>query len=368
MKDNSLLEPQRLTSPTVKVRRLGYLVSIPSIIQDKEIPIEILKRNVLNWAKENRKFFEHYSLELPVTRAKRRLLTGEIKTFGAAGRYIKTCEELGFTVKVRGFRASKIGKAISALSAKENPFRLSVGQIFLVLKSLLEKDYDSLSVLIQILNLTETERIGLFRQKIQAKLYRKIEKATEMNRLYLVDLLRKRVEQMRTWGKPKRYYLENIESPRLEWMLDLRFITHWNQRTNSVDVNKSVGRFFEKDIIDYEWLQDTFPGIFVDFYAGLLKDKAQYWSDLNRERRLDLLNSLLEESMKLFGTGAEIGKISANEFFEYSIASLIQNQSIVAAPISEFEEDLIGHTRTGKLQYRYVQTVSPADRGYIVKL
>lgn len=368
LKYDLILKPQRLTSPTVKVRRLGYLVSIPSIIQDRETPIEILKRNVLNWARENRRFFEHYSLGLPVARAKRRLLTGEIKTLGAARRYIKTCEELGFTVKVRGFRTSKTGKAISALSAKENPFSLSVGQIFLALKSLLEKDYDSLSVLIKILNLSETERIRLFREEVQAKLYRKIEKATEMNKLYLVDLLRKRAEQMRTWRKPKRYYLENIEAPRIEWMLDLKFITYWNQRTNSVDINRNIERFFENDIIDYEWLQDSFPSIFVGFYAGSLKDKVQYWSDLDREKRLDLLNGLLEESMKLFGTGAEIGKISANEFFEYSMASLIQNQSIVAAPISEFEEDLIGHTKTGRLQYRYVQTVSPADRGYIVKL
>ena len=368
MKDDLILEPQRLTSPTVKVRRLGYLVSIPSMIQDREVPIEILKRNVLNWAKQNRTFFEHYSLELPVARAKRRLLTGEIKTLGAAGRYIKTCEELGFIVKVRGFRTSKKGKAISALSAKKNPFRLSIGQIFLVLKSLLEKDYDSLSVLVKILGVSERDRIDLFRQKVQTRLYRKIEKATEMNRLYLVDLLRKRAEQMRTWKKPKRYYLENIEAPRIEWMLDLKFIKHWNQRINSFDIKENVQRFFEKEIIDYEWLEDGFPSVFVDFYAGLLKEKVKYWNNLNREERLDLLNKLLEESMKLFRTEAEIGKISANEFFEYSLASLIQNQSIVATPISEFEEDLIDYTKIGRLRYRYVKTVSPADRGYIVKL
>lgn len=363
-----MLKPQRLTSPTVKVRRLGYLVSIPLITRDREVPVEMLKRKLLDWAKENHTFFAHYSMDLPVASAKKRLPTGEIKTPGASGRYIRTCEELGFIVKVRGFRTSKKGKTISSLAADRNPFQLSAGQIFLVLKSLLEKDYDSLSVLMKILGTANKERIDLFRQKIQDKLSRKIEKAIEMNKLYLVDLLKKRIEQIRNWGKPERYYFENIEAPRIEWMLDLKFITYWNQRKNSFDIEKNVERFFEKEIIDYEWLQNEFPSIFVDFYAGLLREKVKYWNDLNQEEKLDLLNSLLEKSMELFRTGTEIGKISASEFFEYSTASLIQYQSIVAIPASEFEQTLIDFIKTGRLHYRYVQTISPADRGYIVRL
>jgi len=368
LKEDFMLEPQRLTSPTVKVRRLGYLVSIPSIVLDREMPFEILKRNVLDWSKKNRTFFEHYSLELPVARVKRRLLTGEIRTLGAAGRYIKTCEELGFIVRVRGFRASKTGKTISALSVGGNPFQLSVGQIFLILKSLFGKDYDALSALISILSATEIERVNLFRQEVHAKLQRKIEKATELNKLYVVDSLKKRIEQMHNWRKPKRYYLENIEAPRIEWMIDLRFIKHWNQRKNSFNIEENVSKFFEKEIIDYEWLENVFPRIFADFYAKMLKDKIKYWSELSQSEKLSVLRSLLEKSMKLFEAGAEIGKISANEFFEYSSASLIQEQAILVTPISEFEDDLINYTKTGKLNYRYVRTISPADRGYIVKL
>jgi hypothetical protein len=368
LKNDLILEPQRITSTTVKVRRLGYLVSIPSIIQDREIQFEILKRNVFNWAKENHRFFEHYSLELPVARAKRRLLTGEIKTVGAAGRYINTCEELGFITKVRGFRTSKTGKAISGLSRKGNPFHLSLGQIFLTLRSLLEKDYDSLSALVKILGAAESDRIELFRNEVQDRLYRKTQKAQEMNKLYVVDLLRSRIEQIRNWRKPKRYYLENIEAPRIEWMLDLKFIKHWDQRLNSFDTEDHLYDFFKSDIIGDRWLQDEFPIIFADFYEKMLKDRARQWSDLDPEDRLGLLNRLLEEGMVLFKTGAEIGKISASEFFEYSAASLIENQSILVTPISEFEKDLIDYTRTAKLQYRYVQTVSPADKGYIVKL
>ena len=95
MNNGLILEPQRLTSPTVKVRRLGYLTAIPSIVDDREIQIRTLKKHLLDWAIENSRFFRHYSITLPVTRLRRKLLAGEIKTIGAAGRDVKSGEELG---------------------------------------------------------------------------------------------------------------------------------------------------------------------------------------------------------------------------------------------------------------------------------
>ena len=364
MNSDLILEPQRLTSPTVKVRRLGYLTAIPSIIQDKEIPIRALRRSVLDWAKVNHTFFKHYSLQLPVRRLKKGLLAGEIKTLSGAGRYINTCEELGLIVRMKGFRVSKIGRAISALSTNGNPFELSIGQLFLILKLLLEKDYDSLSTLFKILTTKVRDETGYFRREIQRKLYDKVEKATKMNKLYLVDTLRKRIEHVRNWKSARRYYLENIKAPRLEWMLDLKFLTYWNQRLNRFDFQKNVGRFFKKDIISYKWLQDEFPYSFVDPYSDLFKKRIAYWTSLPAKDRLKFLNDLVAESMKIFKTGPELEKISANEFFEYSLAKLIQNENIVTS-LSKLEEDLIGFVASGRLKYSYVQTVSKADRGYI---
>ena len=367
MNNDVLLEPQRLTSPTVKVRRLGYLIVIPLIVQDKEIPISALKKSVLDWAKENHTFFKHYSIDLPVRRLKKRLLTGEIKTLSGAGRYINTCEELGLIVRMKGFRVSKIGKAISALSTDGNPFELSIGQLFLILKLLLEKDYDCLSILFKILSTKVRDETDFFQKEMERKLHEKAEKATEMNKLYLVDRLRKRIESIRNWKKARRYYLENIKAPRLEWMLDLKFLKHWDQRTDTFDFQNHVERFFNMGIISYEWLQDGIPPIFGDFYYDLFKKGITYWTNFPREDRLGLLNDILTESMEKFKTGAELGKISADEFFEYSLAFLIQKKSIVTS-LSKLEKDLVDFITSGKLQYRYVRTVSKADRGYITKL
>lgn len=367
MNNDLILGPQRLTSPTVKVRRLGYLVAVPSIVNNREIPVRALKKHLLDWAEENAKFFRHYSMSLPVTRQRRRLLAGEITTIGAAGRYIKTCEELGLIVRMKGFKISKIGKAASALSINGNPFELSIGRLFLFFKLLLERDYDSLSTLFKILAGEEKDEVDFFRREIQRKLHEKIRKATMMNKLYLVDELKRRIRLIRNWRSPSRYFNENIKASRLEWMLDLKFLRHWNQRTNSFDLQNDVSKFFENDIIGYKWLQDEFPYIFADFYSDVFKKKIVHWSNLPQKERLELLSSLVSKSMETFQTGVELGKISASEFFEYSLAFLIQNRSIVTS-LSGLERDLIDFIASGKLKYRYVRTVSTADKGYITRL
>lgn len=367
MNDSLILEPQRLTSPTVKVRRLGYLVAIPSIVNDREIPIRMLKKQLLDWAKENGKFFMHYSLSLPVTRRRRKLLAGEIKTIGAASRYIKTCEELGLIVRMKGFKISKIGKAVSALPISRNPFELRLGHLFVILKLLLEKDYDSLRTLLKILTGEEKDEVDFFRKEIQRRFYEKVEKATRMNKLYLVDELKTKIRLVGNWKSPHRYYHENIKAPRLEWMLDLKFLKYWNQRNDAIDLQNNVRKIFQKDMIGYKWLQDEFPYFFADFYSDLFKKKMVYWSDLSQNERLELLSSLMSKSMEIFETGPQLEKISASEFFEYSLAFLVQNRSIVTS-LSRFENDLIKFIESGELKYRYVQTVSAADRGYIVRL
>ena len=368
--NNSLvLGPQRLTSPTVKVRRIGYFVAIPSVVQDREMPVMMLKRSILEWARENHTLFKHYSFNLPVTRRKR-MPAGEITTVHAAGRYIKTAEELGLIVRMKGYKISKIGKAISALPTNRNPFELSIGHLFLFLKLLLERDYDCLNTLLRIRVLSPYERedeTRFFRKAIQKKLRKKVREATKLNQFYLVDRLKRRIELIANWRKPHRYYHENIKAPRLEWMLDLRFLKYWNQRVDNFEIRGGVEEFFMEEIISHRWLQDKFPYTFAGFYSDLFKQRMRYWSRLLQNERLQLLRSLMSESMKAFETGSDLGRISANEFFEYSLAFLIQEKSIVSS-LSEFEQDLLNFIDSGSLNYRYVRTVSTADKGYITKL
>lgn len=366
LNNHLILEPQRLTSPTVKVRRLGYLAAIPSIVQDREIPTMMLKKRVLEWAKENRTSFKHYSFNLPVIRIRKRAFTGEIRTMGGAGRYVKTCEELGLIVKMKGFRISKVGTVISALSTHANPFELTLGQMFLVLRVLLEKDYDCLVTLCKILSKNEKEEIELFQKDIQRRLQKKVEVATRKNRLYLVDTLKKRIGFIRHWRNPHRYYHENIKAPRFEWMLDLKFSKYWNQRTDIFELRHNTSDFFREEMISYEWLEDKFPSIFAGFYFDRFKTRVKYWTNLSREEKLKFLTSLISKSMETFETGSELGKISASEFFDYSIAFLIQNESVVTR-LSEFERDLNSFISSGRLKYRYVRTVSMADKGYIAR-
>jgi len=326
----------------------------------------MLKKSLFRWARENRTLFKHYSLNLPVTRLKK-IPAGEITTEHAAGRYIKTGEELGLIVRMKGYRISKIGKVVSALPTNQNPFELSIGHLFLFLKLLLERDYDCLNILLNVPPYEKKDETDFFREQIQKKLRKKVGEATKLNQFYLVDRLKRRIELVDNWKSPHRYYYENIKAPRLEWMLDLRFAEYWNQRIDNFEIRVGAGEFFREEMISRKWLQDAFPYIFASFYSDLFKQRMKYWSSLLQNERLQLLRSLMSESMKAFETGSDLGRISANEFFEYSLAFLIQEKSIVSS-LSEFEQDLLNFIDSGSLNYRYVRTVSTADKGYITKL
>ena len=137
MKNDLLLDCQRLTSVTVKVRRLGYIVSIPLLVKEYPVPQRVLKKNIKDWAVDNRIPFRHYSLQLRIRR--KRKFVGEITTPGAAGRYLKVTEEMGLVTDSKNVQISKIGKVINALKFEGNPFNLSIGQRFLILRVLIEK-------------------------------------------------------------------------------------------------------------------------------------------------------------------------------------------------------------------------------------
>ena len=135
MHSDIILIPQRLTRPNTKVRRLGYFVAILSIIQDKEVPINILEKEILEWSNNNELALKQYSSSLPVCRRRKEKIVGEIRTLDAARRYINTCLELGLLAKIRGYIVSKMGRVLIALPFDGNPFKLSIGRTFIILKS-----------------------------------------------------------------------------------------------------------------------------------------------------------------------------------------------------------------------------------------
>ena len=367
LNDSLILEPQRLTSPTVKVRRLGYIAIIPSLVSDREISPKTLEQNLVGWAKQNRSFLRLYSSKLPVANIKRSPLTGEITNPDAARRYLETCRELGFITRLRKVQISKIGRVISIIPERDNPFELSIGKLFIILKRLLEKDYDVLKTIHKILLRGEADEIDFFRRELQRILSKKIEMAAQMNDFYLIDKLKKSLKSIQSWESAERYYRENIKAPRLEWMLDLQFLAFWNKRSNTFRLMDNLDVFFEKEVMSYEWLQDIYPYIFSKFYSGVFKKKMEQWPNLSPKEKIGILENLLNNSMQMFKTVTDLDRISADEFFEYSLASLIQNNDI-AAGLSDLEKDLTNFVASGELKFRYVKTVSKADRGYILRI
>lgn len=344
----------RLSSPTTKVRRLGYLIELTKILKRGPIPARLLPYKVVEQAKENRKYLESYSSRLPVQRRKNDPVVGEITTLDAAKRYINSVREMGLIVQIANeWENTKIGNVIGALPSTPNVFELSLEQIFLLLRILLTTDYAYIKAIFEIIKEGQKveDEAGIFQRKITAAFSAKFENIKR---------------EILGWEKPHEYYMENIKAPRLEWLLDLKIVVRWNQKLEYVQFRPNFDVFFRGDILDNTWLNERYPSAFYTCFKDLFHKPVSDWSEIQPSRKEELLGFLLEQSLERFKPIKQINKISADQFFIFSSCRLVTEFGILSS-YSELEEDLLESSASGKLPYRYVRMVSEADRGYIVK-
>ena len=335
---------KRLTSPTVKVRRLGYIVSLTQILSRTPVPNLALPRMLSRRSRDDHGLLSSYCLNLPVIRRTKQRITGEIKSKDAALRYISTAQQMGFIVRVvQEWRSTKIGKVLSVLPATSNPFELSLGQIFLVLRQLLMTDLGCLRAIVGIAGRRKSTRD-------EAASFRRIMKGKYVSR----------------WKKPTEYYSENIKAPRLEWLTDLKLVRSWNTAANHVIYRQGVDA-----ILSHKWspeqIEIKYPDRFYHCYGDFFKKPVVEWRTLEEDERRERLSTLLKNSIELFKPSAALDKISADQFFTFSTCTLLTERNIVSSR-QDLEADLIQLTVGGRLPYRYVRMISHVDTGYIIRV
>lgn len=148
---------RRLTSPTVKVRRLGYFAAICDLLQKQRHPEHLLPRILARWAVEHKDSLEVHSKYLPVTRKGGSSIVGEIilperGEPRAAHRYIETAVELGLIVFIGGeSQNTKVGHVLAAVPSLDNVFDMSMARRFVLFRAILERDYLYLKALIGLI-------------------------------------------------------------------------------------------------------------------------------------------------------------------------------------------------------------------------
>ena len=123
--------------PTVKVRRLGYIVALTNLVWHRQVPLTVLASEIVRWNTEHQRELTDFCVKLPVVRSRGIAVTGELAKEDAARRYIATAEELGYLTRVTGgYQNTKAGEVLSSLPKEDNPFRLTLSQKHFILKGL----------------------------------------------------------------------------------------------------------------------------------------------------------------------------------------------------------------------------------------
>lgn len=352
------LRSQRLITPTTKVRRLGYFTALCSAAKG-ERPFSIFSQEILKQKDELHLKLNEYCKSLPVRRRGNYVITGEITGEDSLNRYYSTALEMGLLEAIGNtVFLSKRGQILVALPKKGNSFDLTIPEIHFLYRIILQEDYDYQRSLLKIvLSGKHYQREDLiFRQTVRSTWLKKESMAASLDRLQELNILRKSLSEISRWKSPERYYHENIKATRLEWLLDLKLLNYWNMPKNRITIEPKIDLFFRNTEADYS-------SNFYECFKGHFKLQAVSWQTLSKEQKDVIMQSLLAESMNLFGSEDRLGKISANQFFEYSASKLIGEAILVN--IKNFERDLIDFLARGKASYRYVKIVSDVDAGYI---
>ena len=304
---------------------------------------------------ENRILLEQACKELRVRRRTAEVVTGEIRSDDAFRRYLGTAIELGLIQEVSGrLYNTKRGEILSALSKTDNPFKLNLAQVYLLLMIILDKDYDYISSVVRCSIKNGKNEYKNFFESVTRIWTQKLENL-DFKSAKAYDALKTAINTK--WRNPKTYYRDIIRASRLEWLLDLKVIEYWNIKTNRVIFRENIENLLEKKNFSYT---------FVTYMQSLLKGSITYWKEIPLQKRNELVDRILKRSFTLFKTSDALPKISANQLLEYGLSILAE--SGIVCSIEELDDAVKQFILSNLDGYRYVTIISDADRGYISEL
>jgi len=356
---------RRLTSPTVKVRRLGYFVALCRTTSQHTVPERLLPLVLYRWAEKHNTSLERYSKSLPVVRKRHLPVVGKITDEADARRYIDVAREMGLITSIgREWQSTKEGHVMARVPISEdNVFKLSLAQRFLLLRILLEKDYSYLRALYALIaTKASTNDPSVFRKQVESS----IDFLTARERSAAKkQALRVAKRKLWKWRDPERYYRESIRAPRFEWLLDLGLLAKWHQKVNYFALAPNTEKFFSASTFDARWMTEHYSQTFYDTFRDMFPQQTITWNKESEQDRTKLMKYYLGRAIEMFRPTRGIDKISAWQFINY-VACILSTERGIVTGHDDVEKALVDLTADSS-HYRYVKMTSGADLGYIVR-
>jgi len=327
------VEINRLTTPNIKVRRLGYFVLLTKILNEyRALPEVSLIREFEGTSLNYMDFFRNYPYK-----SKGETSIKPTQKHDGSKRYIRTAEELGLVAKIANeYHITKLGDITATLPMENNPFMLSPSQQCFFLKLLLKKDRDTLIPIVE----------GI-RRKIDLT-----------NRLeFFKKYITKKGGSLKWKKNPKKYYRDHIESPRLGWLRDLKILTYDG-------INKKFLVFFSEEFFKRD--PDLRDRYYKEFCKAKEFKKVEEFDNLLPNEKKEILQRYLQECYELFKLPG-IWRLSAIQFFEYSTCVMLCRDNILAT-FSSLEKALTELFDYDLFPFKLRKVFTGEDIGFIVKI
>jgi len=325
----------RLTSPNIKVRRLGYFVLLTKILsQYRSLLKPSLIREFEKLSVDYIDFFRSYPYK-----SKGETCIKPSNKHDGAKRYIRTAEELGLVAKLANeYHITKLGDIVASLPDEKSPFILSLSQRCFFLKLLLKKDRDTL---IPIIKLMEAN------SDISSKLE------------FFKEYVAKKGGSLKWEKNPKKYYNESIESPRIGWLKDLKVVS-LNGELDKKFISFFSDDFFKKD-----------PDLTNIYYQEFCKANEELknvrrLADLPLEEKRNWLNKYLNKCYKLFKLPG-VWRISASQFLEYSTCVMLCRDKVLSS-FSSLEKAFVELFDYNRFPFKLRKISGKEDIGFIVRI
>lgn len=281
-----------------KTRVLAYLRETCLLLKDKELPLNILVKNLDMVSDQNRKYLVEYHKKIgkPVG-------VIEPRTRGAY-RYIKLAEEMKLILLERGFyRLTKYGEIIVTLTEgpSRNLFNLDWKETAFFLKHFLEND--------SIYFIPFLESIKKYKSLPELSLNFKNDLLTYLKKwfkLTMKEYLRERFLYIERW-KSKKKYIENLVPPRLYWCFDLQLVSLNRNKQLNYSLSPAFHRLIQnlplnKSPLDLnEWINKKFFFTFYVAYKSIfneLQNEIKLFVDLPFSKQKKHIIPRLERAFK----------------------------------------------------------------------
>ena len=337
--DSFRVDDLRIIESTItQVRRINVITAFLLLLGKRQVPGEILKKELENWSKEEAEKNENYKN----TTGK---LTKNNDSTTAFPKYIQLLSSIRL-VRIIGNTLSltKQGKFVhNVLKDAQNKKHYHLFEKIIYLDLFFRYDAD---IIICIYNILSGSKKPMNQKAVQKefksflvdRLSSKLKYSTTYTKSKIAE--RRRVIQVQ-WEKPESY-AEHFVAPRLEWMSDLGIVKKLNSGPNTTYQITGQGKDFfnsfnrNNSFIDFtnEWYLNNFFRKSSILFEIDLKESSLDRSQLGK---LLMLSSNFVESSGSF-------KLPIREtLFYVSLSMLILHQTIieVSALIAMLEGDII---------------------------